>query len=177
LKPELVDLDGPPVGPFPSSHPITKDGRVLLVPTPGHFAILHSRYQLDRWWAQKITILFEHARGLRQKHETQNGYQITVSRTFLFPAGKLFKMWHDKKTRGKWLIDDALTIRTAAANKTLRGSWSNGKTRVEVGFYPKGQSKCQVVVRHTKLGSSADASRTKRFWSEALDRLKNNLDR
>ena len=37
LKPELVDLDGPPVGPFPSSHPITKDGRVFLVPTPGHF--------------------------------------------------------------------------------------------------------------------------------------------
>ena len=37
LKPELVDLDGPPVGPFPSSHPITKDGQVFLVPTPGHF--------------------------------------------------------------------------------------------------------------------------------------------
>ena len=37
LKPELVDLDGPPVGPFTSSHPITKDGRVFLVPTPGHF--------------------------------------------------------------------------------------------------------------------------------------------
>jgi len=37
LKPELVDLDGPPVGPFPSSHSITKDGRIFLVPTPGHF--------------------------------------------------------------------------------------------------------------------------------------------
>jgi glyoxylase-like metal-dependent hydrolase (beta-lactamase superfamily II) len=37
LQPELVDLDGPPVGPFRSSHPITKDGRVFLVPTPGHF--------------------------------------------------------------------------------------------------------------------------------------------
>jgi N-acyl homoserine lactone hydrolase len=28
LKPELVDLDGPPIGPFPVSHPITKDGRM-----------------------------------------------------------------------------------------------------------------------------------------------------
>jgi len=138
-------------------------------------AILHSRYQLGSWWAQKITIMFEHERGLRQKHETQSGYQITVSRTFLFPAGKLFKMWHNTKTRSKWLIDDAFTIRTAAANKTLRGLWNNGKTRVDVGFYPKGQSKCQVVVRHTKLGSSAEASRTKKFWSEALDRLKNAL--
>lgn len=38
LRPELLDLDGPPVGPFPASRRITTDGRVLLVPTPGHFA-------------------------------------------------------------------------------------------------------------------------------------------
>jgi glyoxylase-like metal-dependent hydrolase (beta-lactamase superfamily II) len=38
LKPELVDMVGPPLGPFPASHPITKDGRIVLVPTPGHVA-------------------------------------------------------------------------------------------------------------------------------------------
>lgn len=38
LKPELVDLEAKSVGPFPSSHPITRDGRVFLVPTPGHVA-------------------------------------------------------------------------------------------------------------------------------------------
>lgn len=36
FKPELVSMDGPPVGPFAASHPITRDGRILLVPTPGH---------------------------------------------------------------------------------------------------------------------------------------------
>lgn len=36
LRPELVDMDGPPAGPFPASHPITEDGRIFLVPTPGH---------------------------------------------------------------------------------------------------------------------------------------------
>ena len=36
LAPELVDLDGPAVGPFPASRPITEDGRIFLVPTPGH---------------------------------------------------------------------------------------------------------------------------------------------
>lgn len=36
LKPELVDLKGPPIGPFPVSHAVTKDGRIALVPTPGH---------------------------------------------------------------------------------------------------------------------------------------------
>jgi N-acyl homoserine lactone hydrolase len=37
LRPELVDMDGPAVGPFPASHSITRDGRIMLVPTPGHF--------------------------------------------------------------------------------------------------------------------------------------------
>ncbi len=36
LRLELVDMDGPALGPFPSSHPVTKDGRIVLVPTPGH---------------------------------------------------------------------------------------------------------------------------------------------
>jgi hypothetical protein len=135
-------------------------------------AILHSRYRLERWWGQKLTIMYEHERGLRQKHETQAGYQISISRTLPFPASELFKMWRDKKERSKWLIDDTLEIRTATANKTLRGSWENGKTRVEVGFYPKGKSKCQVVVQHTKLGGSVEAIRMKKHWSEALDGLK-----
>jgi N-acyl homoserine lactone hydrolase len=36
LRPELVDLNAPAVGPFPASFPITQDGRIFLVPTPGH---------------------------------------------------------------------------------------------------------------------------------------------
>ena len=36
LRPELVTMDGPAIGPFPASHPITRDGRIALVPTPGH---------------------------------------------------------------------------------------------------------------------------------------------
>lgn len=36
LKPDLVEMDAPAVGPFAASHRITRDGRILLVPTPGH---------------------------------------------------------------------------------------------------------------------------------------------
>ena len=38
LKPELVETDGPGIGPFSQSFPITRDGRIALVPTPGHVA-------------------------------------------------------------------------------------------------------------------------------------------
>ena len=36
LEPALVDCDGPPVGPFAGSFDVAGDGRLLLVPTPGH---------------------------------------------------------------------------------------------------------------------------------------------
>lgn len=35
-EPVLVDLAGPPVGPFPGSFDVAGDGRLLVVPTPGH---------------------------------------------------------------------------------------------------------------------------------------------
>lgn len=38
LQPELVDMGGQALGPFPTSHPLTRDGRIVLVPTPGHVA-------------------------------------------------------------------------------------------------------------------------------------------
>lgn len=37
LQPELVELKGPALGPFSGSFPLTRDGRIFLLPTPGHF--------------------------------------------------------------------------------------------------------------------------------------------
>lgn len=34
--PDLVTFDGPPLGPFPSSHDVFGDGSIVLLPTPGH---------------------------------------------------------------------------------------------------------------------------------------------
>lgn len=36
LRPRLVDFTGPAVGPFPGSYDVASDGRLLLVPLPGH---------------------------------------------------------------------------------------------------------------------------------------------
>lgn len=36
VRPRLVDLDGPALGPFAATHDLLGDGRLVLVPTPGH---------------------------------------------------------------------------------------------------------------------------------------------
>jgi glyoxylase-like metal-dependent hydrolase (beta-lactamase superfamily II) len=38
LRPTLIDFDGEGVGPFQASYDVAGDGRLLLVPTPGHTA-------------------------------------------------------------------------------------------------------------------------------------------
>ena len=134
-------------------------------------AVLSQQHSVGPWWQQMVTVTYEQARGLRAKHQTPAGYQISVSRTVAASISKVYKAWHDGKTRKLWL-PASITIRKATANKSMRITWTDGKTNVEVGFYPKGTGKSQVAVQHNKLPDAKAAARMKTYWGSALDRLK-----
>jgi uncharacterized protein YndB with AHSA1/START domain len=127
------------------------------------------------WWTQMVAVSYEQARGLRDKHEKPQGYEISVSRTIDAPVGKAFKAWTVEKTRKLWLPAN-LEIRKATTNKSLRITWEDGKTSVAVAFLPKGAEKCQVVAQHSKVPDAKAAAKMKKFWSAALDRLKKLLE-
>ena len=133
-------------------------------------AYLNQKYGVGPWWRQMVAVTYEQARGLRDKHEKPEGYEISVSRTIDAPLGKAFKAWTDEKTRKKWLPAN-LTIRKATANKSMRISWEDGKTSLSVNFYSKGAGKAQVVAQHGKLPDAKGAAKMKKFWAQALDRL------
>ena len=138
-------------------------------------AHLHDKHGVRPWWTQMITVTYEQARGLRDKHEKRDGYEISISRTIEVPVSKAFKAWTDDQTRRKWLPEE-LTIRRATTNKTLRITWADGKTSVSASFLPKDTGKCQVVAQHMKLPDAKAAAKMKKFWGEALDRLKQMLE-
>jgi uncharacterized protein YndB with AHSA1/START domain len=138
-------------------------------------AHLSDKHGVRPWWTQMITVTYEQARGLRDKHEKPEGFEISVSRTIAAPVGKAFKAWTDEKTRKKWLPAD-LTIRKATTNQNLRITWEDGKTSVAAAFLPKDSKKCQVVAQHMKLPDAKAAAKMKKFWGEALDRLKQTLE-
>lgn len=138
-------------------------------------AHLSDKHGVRPWWTQMIAVTYEQARGLRDKHEKPQGYEISVSRTIAAPVGKAFKAWTDDKTRQKWL-PAKMSIRKATTNKTLRISWEDGKTSVAAAFLAKGSGKCQVVAQHMKLPDARAAAKMKKFWGEALDRLKSSLE-
>ena len=137
-------------------------------------ALLKQKHHVPMWWSQMITVGYEQARGLRKVHETTDGFEISKSKTLLVSPLMAFKAWNDGKARDTWL-GEKITIRKATPGKSMRITWIDGKTNVDVNFYDKGKSKCQVSVQHSKLSSAAKADKMKKYWGAALDSLEKYL--
>ena len=137
---------------------------------------LNSKHDVGPWWQQMVTVTYEQARGLREKHEKPAGYEVSVSRTVKIPLAKLYKAVANETSRTTWLSEDGLVVRKATANKSMRVTWKDGKTSLEIDFYPKGDGKSQVVIQHSKLPDAKAAAKMKTFWGQALDRLREGLE-
>ena len=60
---------------------------------------LSEKHQVPDWWSQMVTVGYEQARGLREKHERPEGYQISVSKTLGVPVATLYAAWTDEAVR------------------------------------------------------------------------------
>lgn len=137
--------------------------------------LVHEKYGVGPWWCQMVTVGYEQSRGLRLAHETSRGWQAGISRTMNIPVSKMFNAWADGETRLQWMGRKKITIRKATKNKSMRIAWP-GETSLEVNFYPKGPSKSQVTVQHGKLKNQADVAKSKKYWTGAMEKLKEALE-
>jgi uncharacterized protein YndB with AHSA1/START domain len=139
-------------------------------------AFVHDEFDCPPWWSQMVTVGYEQAKGLRVKNQTASGFNATASKTIGVPIAKLYKAWTDPKLRDQWLIGaKKMMIRKATPNKSLRITWTDGKTAVAVGFFPKGAGKSQVAVEHSKLDGVKAVEMMKKCWKGALDKLESHL--
>jgi hypothetical protein len=127
------------------------------------------------WWSQTVTVGYEQASGLRDKHEMPTGYAISRSRTLPVSVDTLYSSWKDKRRRKRWLDDAEFEVRKSTPGKSMRITWVDGRTHLNVHFHARGESKSQVTVQHGKLKTRAEAERKKAYWGKALDRLKTAL--
>jgi hypothetical protein len=134
-------------------------------------SLVNTKYKLDGWWSQTVTVGYERIKGLRVRGQRRDGsYEATKSRTFNVPVTVLFDAWADASIRRRWLNGATVKVRTATAPKSMRLGWADGGI-IAVGFIPKGTSKSVVAVAHAKLPDKATADRVKQYWSERLDAL------
>ncbi len=120
-----------------------------------------------------VTVGYEQARGLRQRYETPEGCQVTVTKTYPVPIAELFLAWVDSSVRAQWLPGASLTIRRVAPHKSIAATWSDGQTSLDVRFSSRGESKSQVAVEHpdTSGPSAEEVPRIRAYWKDALERL------
>jgi len=137
---------------------------------------VHGKYAIGDWWAQMVTVGYERLAGLREKYQKADGFAVSASRTIAADLGRLYKAWSDTRTRKRWLGDEAVTIRTATVDKSMRLTWSDGTTHVDANFYAKGPGKSQVTIQHRKLAGAKSVEKIKRMWGERLEALKAILE-
>jgi uncharacterized protein YndB with AHSA1/START domain len=138
-------------------------------------AVLSKNYEIDPWWQQSVTVAYEKARGLRQKHEMVDGYQISKSITIHAPVEKVFSAWTDKPARGQWLGNTDFSIRKTTPNKSIRIAWKDPQSNIEVYFYPKGE-RVQVTLNHSKLPDQSQAEKMKAYWTNQFEKMKVYLE-
>lgn len=139
-------------------------------------ALLSETHSLGPWWEQMVTVGYEQGRGLREKHQGPRGYEISKSLTVAAPVTRVFRAFQNQTERAKWLAHPGITIRKATPHKSLRVTWVDGKTSLEVGFYPKGARKTQLAVQHSKISTAARAMRLKGYWAAQLERLRAQVE-
>src|SRR4029450_6499975 len=128
---------------------------------------LSDKQDVGPWWCQMVTVTYEQQTGRRQNNERPDGFQISVSRTVNVPVARLYKSFAIDKERNVWLAETGLLVRKATPNKSMRVTWKDEKTSLEINFYPKAAAKSQVVIQHSKLPNASSAAKMKTYWGKA----------
>ncbi len=138
--------------------------------------LLSRKFGVPDWWSQMVTVGYEQARGLRDANQTASGFRAYASRTVGAEIDRLYDAWQDPRIRERWLPGAPLEVRRATDGKSMRITWTVGKSDVDVNFFGKGPEKSMVQVQHGRLASAASVTRQKAFWTQALERLKTLLE-
>lgn len=137
---------------------------------------LMGEHDLSKWWAQKLIVEFQQARGVRSPGIRRDGtFEVSTSRTIAVPVDRLFDAFVTPRQRKKWLTDGTMSLRTKKPGRSARFDWEDGSTRVNVDFIDKG-AKSAVAVAHAHLTDSGDAEATKARWKQRLGELKSFLE-
>lgn len=131
---------------------------------------ISDEYGIPGWWCQQVTVEYERARGLRQRHQTTGGYSVGVSKTVATSLAKLYAATATAAKRKQWFPKGEFEASSQTKDKYLRGTW-NERARVEIGFYAKGENKAQIAIAVNKLAKKSDVESQRELWKAAVAKL------
>lgn len=131
---------------------------------------------LGEWNHNLLATSYEWSRGLKERGQKENGFEVSVSKIIGVNLHVLYNAFTNDALRKKWL-KEKIAIRKSTPDKSARITWCEDETSLSIDFYGKGENKAQVVVQHLKLPDSAKAAAMKAFWANALEVLKDLLEK
>lgn len=138
---------------------------------------LTGEHGVSDWWAQKLIVEYEQARGLRAPGVRPGGtFTVSASKTLAAPAERVFDAFFDTQVRERWLPGVAMHERTSQPGRSARFDWEDGATRLSVAVIATGDARSQVAVEHERLPDAEAAAARKAFWRERLAALKALLE-
>jgi hypothetical protein len=138
---------------------------------------LEGDHGISSWWAQKLIVEYEQARGLRAPGVRPDGtFSVSTSKTVAAPVGRLFEAFVDAGLRERWLPAAGLRERTSRPGRSARFDWADGTSRINVTFAAKGDTKSQVALEHERLPDPQSAAKAKAYWLDRMDTLKATLE-
>lgn len=134
---------------------------------------LTDEHGMSRWWAQKLVVEYEQARGLRAPGARPDGtFEVGASKTVAVPVERLYEIVTDAGRLERWLPDVALEQRAAEPPRVARYGWPDGASRVVFEFGATSTGRAQLTVLHQRIPDAGAAAELKEFWRERLGVLK-----
>ena len=131
---------------------------------------------LSAWWAQKLIVEYEEARGVRDRGARRDGtFSAGASRTVAAPVEKVFEAFTDATARERWLPGVAVEVRAAQPGRVVRLDWPDG-TRLQAQFDARDQNRTTVAVEHQRLPDAALVPTMRTYWQERLEALRSLLE-
>jgi hypothetical protein len=126
---------------------------------------------VDGWWAQSVTVGYEWARGMRARHETPGGYQVSVTKTIAATNEDVWRDFVEPARRNRWLAPGTLRTRpgTGTMGRSARFDAADGRP-VHIWLEDKGD-RCSVVVTCVRLVGPDEVEAQRAVWRERLGTL------
>jgi len=138
---------------------------------------LTGEHGVSNWWAQKLIVEYQQARGRRAPGVRPDGtFAAGASKTVAVPVERLVEAFGDADLRARWLAGVVLQERTSQPGRSVRFDWDDGPTRLNVTFLAMDKGRSQVAVEHDHLPDAEAAEARRSFWRDRLAALKATLE-
>jgi uncharacterized protein YndB with AHSA1/START domain len=130
---------------------------------------------LSNWWAQKLIVEYEQARGLRDAGIRRDGtFEVGASKTIDAGPEEVLDAFDSPDARERWL--PVALHQTERSSGRVRLAWTDGHSRVTVSLSAASGRKTLVAIQHDRLRDGKAAAEMRAFWRERLTTLKDLLE-